>query len=129
MKQNQAEPDFEPLLAYLKRVPSLRSPIGHGTDPDGTWWVKFDLDINHLLAWNVVQEMGHVVNYLSVNEKLPTVFKPVSPPPYMNGGPRDFLSWVIECSDPAFRPRRAAEWLEGRLPRPVEAVDAWPESR
>ncbi|SPE35761.1 hypothetical protein SBA3_2300022 [Candidatus Sulfopaludibacter sp. SbA3] len=50
------------------------------------WWVKFAIDISHRLAWNVVQELGHVLNYLSVNERLPTVFKPVSPPPYANGG-------------------------------------------
>jgi len=39
-----------------------------------------------------------VLNYLSLDERLSTVFMPVSPPPYLNGGV-EFLSWVIECRD------------------------------
>jgi len=91
----------------------------------GLWWVKFKIDIKHPLAWQVVQELGHVVNYLSLNEKLPTAFYPVSPPPYMNGGPEDFLSWVIENTDKEFKPDTLKEWLEGRLPQPVADASAW----
>lgn len=116
---------FEVLTAYLKRVPSLSGDVASGRFEDGNWWVKFSLDIDHALAWSVVQEFGHVLNYLSLNERLPTVFKPVSPPPYMNGGPEQFLSWVIESSDSSFLPASAAEWLEGRLPRPVEDMAQW----
>ena len=65
------------------------------------------------------------MNYLSLKERLPTVFMPVSPPPYMNGGPKDFLSWVIECEDSDFKPGTLADWLEGRLPRPVEDESEW----
>jgi hypothetical protein len=61
--------------------------------------VKFSIDIGHPLAWHVVQELGHVMNYLSITDKLPTTFKPVSPPSHLNGGPRTFLAWVIECAD------------------------------
>ena len=50
---------------------------------------------------------------------------PVSPPPYMNGGPREFLSWVIECESEVFTPDDAAEWLEGRLPKPVDKPKKW----
>lgn len=64
-------------------------------------------------------------NYVSLDERLPAVFMPVSPPPYMNGGPKDFLSWVIECKDDAFTPENCAEWLEGRLPRPVNDPASW----
>jgi hypothetical protein len=116
---------FAKLLAFLKRVPALQQPVGHGSDADGHWWVKFSIDISNTLAWNVVQEFSHVLNYLSVQERLPTVFKPVSPPPYLNGGPAEFLSWVIECEDKDFRPGTLAEWLEGRLPRPVEDLSQW----
>jgi hypothetical protein len=49
---------------------------------------------------------------------------PVSPPPYLNGGV-EFLSWVIECSDPAHTPELIARWLDGRLPRPVENRQEW----
>ena len=124
------EPRFRKLLDFLLRVPAVQANdtpsrgFGSGAD-DAIWWVKFSLDLDHPLAWNVVQEFGHVLNYLSVDEKLPTAFMPVSPPPYMNGGPRDFLSWVIECPVDALEPDKVAEWLEGRLPRPVDDPDHW----
>ena len=77
------------------------------------------------MAWRIVQELGHVLNYVSLNERLPTVFMPVSPPPYLNGGPRNYLSWVIESSDAAFTPSDCAECLEGHLPRPVDDPEQW----
>ena len=117
--------DFATLVEYLSRVPGISAPIGRGRNEDGTWWVKFSIDIDHPLAWNVVQEFGQVLNYLSINDRLPTVFKPVSPPSYLNGGPREFLSWVIECSDKTFKPGTAMKWLEGRLPRPVDDLSQW----
>ncbi|MDH3742069.1 MAG: hypothetical protein OER56_10790 [Hyphomicrobiales bacterium] len=116
---------FESLLAYMAKLPGMDSSIGCGGDEDGMWWVKFGIDISNPLAWRVVQELGHVLNYLSINDRLPTVFYPVSPPPYMNGGPEDFLSWVIENRDPEFSPDKAQEWLEGRLPRPVDDLNEW----
>ncbi|NEO83014.1 MAG: hypothetical protein F6J87_01960 [Spirulina sp. SIO3F2] len=118
---------FTKLTNYLSRIPAIETPIAHGADSTG-WWVKFSIDIDHELAWQVVQELGHVLNYLSLNERLPTVFKPVSPPPYLNGGPRDFLSWVIECENLDFRPGTVADWLEGRLPRPVDDLAEWQDS-
>jgi hypothetical protein len=118
--------DFKELLAYLKLVPSISpSIIGTGELADGNWWVKFSLDITHPLAWNVVQEFGCVLNYVSISERLPTVFMPVSPAPYLNGGPDEFLSWVIESKDPTLTPSAVAEWLEGRLPRPVNDTSQW----
>ena len=42
-----------------------------------------------------------MLNYLSVDQRLPSVFKPVSPPPYLNGGV-EFLSWVTESHDASF---------------------------
>lgn len=119
------ECDFTKLLAFLHRVPSVSTAKGKGVFENGNWWVKFSLDISHPLAWNVVQELGYVLNYLSLEERLPAVFMPVSPAPYMNGGPVDFLSWVIESKEPSFTPDTAAKWLEGRLPRPVEDLAQW----
>jgi hypothetical protein len=127
---NPHDARFHKLIAYLIRVPSLEcnsTPsrgFGSGT-ANGIWWLKFSIDIHHPLAWSVVQEFGHVLNYLSLEEKLPTTFKPVSPPPYLNGGPADFLSWVIECPIDDMAPDIVAEWLEGRLPRPVDDPDQW----
>lgn len=122
MKQELA---FNTLESYLARVPAIVQPFGTGFEDDGAWWIKFAIDIDHPLAWHVVQELGHVLNYLSINERLPTSFSPVSPPPYLNGGPREFLAWVIACADDAFTPGTAAKWLEERLPRPVDDLTLW----
>jgi hypothetical protein len=119
--------DFEPLIAYLRRIPGMSGSIGKGRLEDGSWWVKFALDIDHPLAWNVVQELGFVLNYLSLEERLPTVFMPVSPPPYLNGGPGEHLSWVIECKDAQFAPETCLKWLDTRLPQPVDDESAWPD--
>lgn len=116
---------FNTLESYLMQIPGVFNPVAHGNDPDGQWWVKFSIDIENQFAWQVVQELGYVLNYLSVNERLPTVFKPVSPPPYLNGGPKEFLSWVVECSDKDFKPGTVAKWLEARLPQPVNDLEQW----
>jgi hypothetical protein len=118
---------FEPLLRFLSKVPSITGTIACGVADKGDWWAKFTIDITHPLAWNVVQELASVLNYLSLEERLPTVFKPVSPPPYMNGGPQDFLSWVIECASVDFTPTTCTQWLEGRLPSPVDDLSQWEE--
>lgn len=121
--------EFEKLLAFMERLPAIELPagrksIGRGSFPDGNWWLKFSLDTAHPLAWRHVQELGFVLNDLSVEERLPTVFMPVSPPPFLNGGV-EFLSWVIESTDPSFTPDTCVEWLEGRLPRPVDDLNRW----
>jgi hypothetical protein len=123
-------PEFAKLIEFLTLVPAISvndtasKGIGSGQDAD-IWWVKFSIDITDNLAWNVVQEFGHVLNYLSTTEQLPTTFKPVSPPPYLNGGPQDYLSWVIECPVGDMSPDLVTEWLTGRLPRPVNDLTQW----
>ena len=122
-------PRFQPLVDYLGRLPAVDTDttplrgIASGIEDD-LWWVKFGILIDHPLAWSLIQELGAVLNYLSPSERLPTVFKPVSPPPYLNGGPRAYLSWVIECPLADMDPATVAEWLESRLP---DAADesAW----
>ena len=116
---------FTKLIDFLERVPAISGSIGSGADENSLWWVKFEIDINHEFAWQTVQEFGYVLNYLSLNQRLPTAFVPVSPPPYLNGGPEECLSWTIECSDPTFKPGTCADWLSGRLPNPVEDEDQW----
>lgn len=116
---------FTSLEKFLLKIPAIVGPIGKGSDETGLWWVKFSIDIDHSLAWSVVQEFGHILNYLSLSERLPTVFMPVSPPVYLNGGPREHLSWVIESKDKDFRPGTCAKWLEGRLPQPVDDESQW----
>ena len=115
---------FKTLVEYLEQVPAIESPISTGAE-DNFWWVKFQIDIDHELAWNVVQELGSAVNYISISERLPTIFYPVSPAPYLNGGPKEFLSWVIETKDKNFKPGTLMKWLEGRLPQPVSDLNQW----
>ena len=119
------DPAHGALVAFLKKIPAVDHRIGSGTSPGGLWWVKFKIDIAHPLAWRVVQELGHVLNYVSIEEPLAAVFKPVSPPVYLNGGPEEFLSWVIESSQASFTPALCIQWLEGRLPRPVDDLAQW----
>lgn len=116
---------FEHLESYFHRVPAIQKWISVGYDDRDFWWVKFSIDIKNPLAWHVVQEFACVCNYLSINERLPTRFFPVSPAPYLNGGPQHFLSWVIEATDLDFTPALLAEWLEARLPRPVDDLSQW----
>ena len=117
--------NFHQLLTLLKRIPAIKHEISHGIYQDNNWWIKLSIDINHSLAWNVVQEFGHILNYISLEERLPVVFYPVSAPPYMNGGPNEFLYWIIESKDPDFTPEKVKEWLEARLPDPVDSSDEW----
>ena len=116
---------FKSLTDYLGKIPSIKQPIATGSDEEGIWWIKFRIDIENKYAWQVIQELGCVVNYISINERLPSVFYPVSPAPYLNGGPADFLSWIIETKDKAFKPSTLKNWLEGRLPGPVDDLEQW----
>lgn len=122
-----SELNFERIYQFFSQVPSIQNQriSAHGTDGQHAWWIKFSIDIEHPLAWQTIQELGHVLNYLSTNERLPTQFFPVSPPPYMNGGPQDFLAWVIQCNHPDFSPDIVCDWLEARLPNPVEDEAQW----
>jgi hypothetical protein len=116
---------MDELIQFLRKVPGVRF-VAHSPWVDASrWWVKLGIDLDDPLAWHVVQELGHVLNYLSLEERLPTVFMPVSPPPYANGGPKTFLSWVIEPVGDGIRPETVARWLDGRLPRPVDERASW----
>ncbi len=109
---------------FLLKIPAIIEVV-YGLHSDGHWWFKFPIDIEHPLAWNVVQEFGHILNYISIEEKLPTDFYPVSPPPFLNGGPKEFLFWIIENRDETFTPNDLKKWLEGRLPDPVYDEKKW----
>lgn len=116
--------NLQGLVQVISKIPGVRV-ISSATTPDGYWWVKFDIDIHHKLAWNVVQELGYVVNEISLTDRLPTLFMPTSPPPYLNGGPEEYLSWVIESKLPYFQPAYVAQAILGRLPNPIEDETMW----
>jgi hypothetical protein len=52
---------FTKLPAYLQQVPAVDPTMGHGGDQSEGWWVKFTIDIDHELAWTVVQDRWHQV--------------------------------------------------------------------
>ncbi len=106
------------LTAYLGGLPSVR--VMSSGKQGGHWWVKLSIDVASPAAWNVVQELGFVLNYISLGELLPTVFKPVYPPPYLNGGPREMLAWVIESTAPLVDPAGIKAVLAQRLPDPTD---------
>ena len=122
-----SEMNFDRLSQFFSQIPSVQQSgiVAHGTDGPQAWWFKLNIDIEHPLAWQTVQELGHVLNYLSTNERLPTQFFPVSPPPYMNGEAKDFLAWVIQCNHADFSPDVVCDWLEARLPNPVNDENQW----
>lgn len=51
--------NFHELMTFLARIPAVQTNdtpwggFGSGVG-DAGWWVKFQLDIDHHLAWNVV---------------------------------------------------------------------------
>lgn len=108
------------LEAFVASVPTV-SWTSSGLSDDRFWYVKFGIDIDDELAWDVVVELGFVLNYLSTGHRLPTILMPVSPPPYLNsGGPDDLLSWVIESKIGFVDPAWILRVLESRLPDPLQ---------
>lgn len=109
---------FSKLQALISQIPTLCSPIATGTHENGFWWLKFSIDTTDPLAWNVVHVFAYVINYLSISERLSTVFYPISGPPFRTDGPENCLEWIIESTSQDFLPNELAEWLETRLPDP-----------
>ena len=119
------QPQTQKLIELLHRLPAVREPVSSSQTRDGRWQVQFYLDLDHPYAWSVVQELAFVLNWVSVSEQLPTRFFPVSPPPYLNGGARQFLAWVIASESPEFSADQAAECLTGYLPQPPNDLSQW----
>jgi hypothetical protein len=65
-------------------------------EENGFWWVKFHLDLSKPTSSIIIQALAHILNGMSLNDPLPTRFFPSSSPPYLNGGPKEHLHWVIE---------------------------------
>ncbi len=114
------------LADFLRRVPAI-TRVYPSEPTEAYWWVKLAIDIYHPLAWHAVQYLAFVLNYISLEERLPTVFRAVSPPPYLNGGPKEYLSWVIEAKIPFLDAGYIASVLKDRLPGPVEDPARWLE--
>lgn len=124
VNKEKIEKNLQVLTEFLSSIPDVKV-ISSEVTQDVYWWIKLDIDIHSDISWNIIQELGYVLNYISIQEPLPTVFKPVSPPPYMNGGPTDFLSWAIESTFNYIDPKWIKEVIEGRLPNPVTDKNEW----
>ena len=116
--------NFEKSINFINKVPWV-DYISSWYYDNWNWWLKISIDINNKLSWNVIQELWHILNYLSLDERLPTFFYPISPPPYMNWWPKDYLSWVIESKDEQFSPLKCTQRLKWRLPDPVDDLSLW----
>ena len=115
---------MERLRAVLSRIPGA-TVLDSSPPAAPLFWIKFRIDLRSPVVWNVIQELAFVLNDLSVEERLPTLLMPVSPPPYLNGGPEEFLAWVIESRIEFLDPGQIATMLEARLPKPLEKPDGW----
>lgn len=113
---------------WTSRTVFCQSPECPSQSYCGTWndgqlaygGLSFLLILNIHWHGKPYKNLDMFLNYLSTNERLPTQFLPVSPPPYMNGEAKDFLAWVIQCNHAEFSPDVVCDWLEARLPNPVD---------
>jgi len=80
---------LENIKHVLAKIPCVQF-IANSKTGEPFWWLKFHIDIHSKIAWTVVQELGYILNYLTLNEKLPTFFYLASPPLYLNGGLKNF---------------------------------------
>jgi hypothetical protein len=119
------EDTFAQLKHFVLSVPGVRDFIQKGYDENGQWWIQFAVNPEHPLSWRVVQEFAFVINYLSLGERLPAVFFPISSPPYLNGGPDEYLYWIIQSSGSTFSPDMCADWLTKRFPNPIDDEAQW----
>ena len=112
------------LADLIRQLPGVHPSVGRSTPEDAFWYVKFSLDRTHPLAWHVLQRLGFVFNYISLEFRYSTVFMPVSPPPYLNGGP-EFLNWAVEAKVPFYDPRHVTRALRAELPEHLGRAKAW----
>ena len=113
----------EELVSLLKIIPWIEC-INDGEE-NGKWWIKFRIELDNIIAWNIVQEFWHILNYLSIDERLPTLFYPISSPPYLNWWPKDYLWWIIENTDKDFTSKDCFNRLKWRLPDPINDIESW----
>lgn len=102
--------EIEELAAFLERLPGV-SVLAFELAPTTRWRVVIEICAGHELAWRVVQELSFVLNYISVSERLPTVFRPLA------------KGWSVESTLPHVDPRAIAQCLESYVPSPEDPED------
>jgi len=113
------------LVRLLKKLPGVRGSVGMSELGDVFWWAKFSIDLKHPLAWHVIQRLAFVLNYYSIEQKFDCKFYPASPPPDLNGGPHEYLSWVIEARVGCVDPHPIVKVLRAALPRTLSDTKMW----
>ncbi len=121
LPQAEEDPRFRWLKAFLHLTKAATYQTGRIFD-DGRWWVQFRLDLDHPKVWIVLQELSFQINNRAVVGKLPVKLIPWSGSPE-NGGPKDQLTWRIECYDERFTPDDLAGQVGAGIAR---GVTAWP---
>ena len=114
-------------LECRRRVKEQQKRIGSAEFRNTQFSYRMGVAFIGDIAWHVIQNLAFVLNYISLEDRLAVVFKPISPPPYLNGGPADFLSWVIEAQIPHLNSMYIADVLRARLPNPIGDEAAWIE--
>jgi hypothetical protein len=115
------------LARFLHSIPGVEFWSGK-SDTQG-WWVKFGIDPSSGISWHIVLELGHILNSFALRDPLPTVFKPVAPPPQGNNAALEDLAWVIECRKTNFSPIECATVLRQWGPSPASDRKAWANFR
>jgi hypothetical protein len=111
------------LARYLHSIPGV-TIVGGGEDETG-WWIGLNIDHRRKAAWNIVLELAHILNSFALNDPLPTVFRPVAPPPQGDNEDLAHLGWVIGCNNSRFRPEECATILRQWGPGPATEEKAW----
>ena len=121
--------EFDRLIEFLDSLPAIsrfEHPVppnyGMGRFEDGNWWIKFQIDIEDELAWDIVQLLAFVANGAALNDPFPTQFFPSAPPPENGGGPKELLAWVVESTDPKFTPDEFRDALSFYIPTEREDI-------
>ena len=83
-----------------------------------TWWVRFQLDIDHPASSDLIQSFSYVLNTSCLDELVNRKFFPVANPPDFPVTPSRSLSWMIECLEDDCSPQFVTSYLKKNKPVP-----------
>jgi hypothetical protein len=109
------------VIDFFKKIPALDSPVLI-SEEEKYWSIDFTIDLDHEIVWNVIQYFGYICN---CGGKQGLLFLPMSPPPYLNGGPYTHMSWSILCKNLDFSLADFLQILEEYLPVPLDDFEQW----
>jgi hypothetical protein len=116
--------NFNKLNTLLLSIPCVKS-VDCYDEMEDLWSCHIRMDLTHEIVWHLIQGIAFVINDTSITGKLPATFYPTSPPPYLNGGPYNYLHWIIRSESPEFIPDYCCEWFINRFPNNPEFNESW----